>query len=130
MYVDDKQLKFEIKEVHSSIHELANDLGGDIRYLHQEISELRETIDILQQDIRQLKEQINGSSVNLTVDSKMQFILFDKLKKAVEFHNAESASGIMIDLDSNECQKLFRAFTTLDAWMHTNENILVPLICQ
>tara|TARA_B100000963_G_C22628777_1_gene673805 strand:- start:526 stop:711 length:186 start_codon:yes stop_codon:yes gene_type:complete len=61
MYVDDKQLKFEIKEVHSSIHELANDLGGDIRYLHQEISELRETIDLLQQDIRQLKEQMNGS---------------------------------------------------------------------
>jgi len=61
MYVDDKQLKFEIKEIHSSIHELANDLGGDIRFLHQEISELRETIDILQQDLRQLKEQINGS---------------------------------------------------------------------
>ena len=61
MYVDDKQLKFEIKEVHSSIHELANDLGGDIRYLHQEISELRETIDLLQQDIRQLKEQMNGT---------------------------------------------------------------------
>ena len=61
MYVDDKQLKFEIKEVHSSINELANDLGGDIRYLHQEISELRETIDLLQQDIRQLKDQINGS---------------------------------------------------------------------
>ena len=61
MYVDDKQLKFEIKEVHSSIHELANDLGCDIRYLHQEISDLRETIDILQQDIRQLKDQINGS---------------------------------------------------------------------
>jgi polyhydroxyalkanoate synthesis regulator phasin len=61
MYVDDKQLKFEIKEVHSSIHELANDLGGDIRFLHQEISELRETVEMLQQDIRQIKEQINGS---------------------------------------------------------------------
>jgi len=61
MYVDDKQLKFEIKEVHSSIHELANDLGGDIRFLHQEISELRETIEMLQQDIRRIKEQINGS---------------------------------------------------------------------
>ena len=61
MYVDDKQLKFEIKEVHSSIHELANDLGGDIRFLHQEISELRETIDMLQQDLRQLKDQINDS---------------------------------------------------------------------
>ena len=49
-----------------------------------------------------IRQPINGSAVNLTVDSKMQFILFEKLKKAVEFHNAESASGIMIDLDSNE----------------------------
>ena len=49
-----------------------------------------------------IKQPINGSAVNLTVDSKMQFILFEKLKKAVEFHNAESASGIMIDLHSNE----------------------------
>ena len=56
MYVDDKQLKFEMKEVHSQIHELANDLGGDIRYLHQEISELRETIELLQNDIRTLRE--------------------------------------------------------------------------
>jgi len=61
MYVDDKQLKFEMKEVHSQIHELANDLGGDIRYLHQEISELRETVDLLQQEIRMLKEVTNGS---------------------------------------------------------------------
>jgi polyhydroxyalkanoate synthesis regulator phasin len=61
MYVDDKQLKFEMKEVHSQIHELANDLGGDIRYLHQEISELRETVDLLQQEIRMLKELTNGS---------------------------------------------------------------------
>ena len=61
MYVDDRQLKFEMKEVHSQIHELANDLGGDIRYLHQEISELRETIDLLQQEVRTLKEMNNGA---------------------------------------------------------------------
>ena len=59
MYIDEKQLKFEMKEVHSQIHELANDLGGDIRYLHQEISDLRETIDILQQEVRTVKEMIN-----------------------------------------------------------------------
>ena len=59
MYVDEKQLKFEMKEMHSKIHELANDLGGDIRYLHQEISELRETIDLLQQDIRALRDMIH-----------------------------------------------------------------------
>jgi len=60
MYIDEKQLKFEIKEVHSQINELASDLGGDIRYLHQEISELRETIEILQQEIKMMKDLING----------------------------------------------------------------------
>jgi polyhydroxyalkanoate synthesis regulator phasin len=53
MYVDEKQLKFEM---HSQIHELANDLGGDIRYLHQEISELREAVEMLQQELRTLRE--------------------------------------------------------------------------
>ena len=49
-----------------------------------------------------IKKPINGLAVQLTVDSKLQFVLFDKLKKAVEFHDAESASGIMIDLSTNE----------------------------
>jgi len=61
MYIDDKQLKFEMKEVHSQIHELANDLGGDIRYLHQEISELRDTVEILQQEVRIIKELTNDT---------------------------------------------------------------------
>lgn len=61
MYVDEKQLRFEIKEVHSSIHELANDLGGDIRFLHQEISELREQVELLRTDLMNIREQINGS---------------------------------------------------------------------
>ena len=41
-------------------NELANDLGGDIRYLHQEISELRESLEILQQEVRTLRE-LNGT---------------------------------------------------------------------
>jgi len=61
MYVDEKQLKFEMKEIHATIHELANDLGGDIRYLHQEITELRETLDTLQQELKMIKDHINGA---------------------------------------------------------------------
>lgn len=53
-------------------------------------------------DNKILKKPLNGSPVKLTVDARLQFVLFDKLKKAVEFHQAESASGIMIDLNSNE----------------------------
>ena len=58
MYVDDRQLKFEMKEVHSQIHELANDLGGDIRYLHQEIHELREQVSMMETELQSLREQL------------------------------------------------------------------------
>lgn len=61
MYIDEKTLRFEIKEVHSQIHELATDLGGDIRYLHQEISELREMIDAMSEQLSMLKGKVDES---------------------------------------------------------------------
>ena len=50
----------EAKELHSSIHEVANDLGGDINYLHQEINELRTTVAQLMSDLDELRSRING----------------------------------------------------------------------
>ena len=61
MYVTDKELKFQLREQQSSLHELATDLGGDIRYLHQEISELQDTVKLLQEELQSLKGIINGS---------------------------------------------------------------------
>jgi hypothetical protein len=61
MYVTDKELKFQLREQQSSLHELATDLGGDIRYLHGEISELRDTVKLLQEEIISLRGLINGS---------------------------------------------------------------------
>ncbi len=55
---------------------------------------------IIQSEI--IKEPIDGSNIRLTIDSKVQFVLFDSLKSAVGFHAAESASGIIIELNSNE----------------------------
>jgi len=45
----------------SSLHEVANDLGGDIRYLHQEITELRNEVAMLQADVEALKERIRDT---------------------------------------------------------------------
>jgi cob(I)alamin adenosyltransferase len=61
MYVNEKQLKMEMREMQSSLHEVANDLGGDIRYLHQEITELRNEVAMLQADVEALKERIRDT---------------------------------------------------------------------
>jgi len=57
MYVSEKQLKMEMREMQSALHEVANDLGGDLRYLHQEITELRNELVMLRDDVEALKER-------------------------------------------------------------------------
>ena len=44
MYASEKYVRLEIKEVHGSVKELANDLGGDIRFLSQEIHDISERL--------------------------------------------------------------------------------------
>ena len=44
----------------------------------------------------------NGLKIQLTVDSIYQFLVFEKLKVAIEKHNADSGSAILLDLNSNE----------------------------
>jgi predicted nucleic acid-binding Zn-ribbon protein len=60
MYVNEKTLKTEIREMQSTVNEVANDLGGDIRYLHQEITDLRNEIIMLRTDFEELKEKVNA----------------------------------------------------------------------
>jgi len=60
MYATEKYVRMEVKDVHSQIHELANDLGGDIRFLHQEITEQRNLIEQLVQDISELREKFDA----------------------------------------------------------------------
>ena len=63
MYVNEKQLKTEIREMQSSIHEVANDLGGDIRYLHQELTDLRNDLTILREEINDIKEIMKNGDI-------------------------------------------------------------------
>jgi hypothetical protein len=60
MYVTEKTLKMEMREMQSTINEVANDLGGDIRYLHQEITDLRNELSMLRTDVDELKEKLNA----------------------------------------------------------------------
>ena len=52
MYITEKELKFHLREMNSNLKDLATDLGGDIRYLHQEIHELRDHVSMMEQDLQ------------------------------------------------------------------------------
>ena len=60
MYATEKYVRMEVKDVHGRIQELANDLGGDIRFLHQEITEQRNLIEQLIQDLKEMRERLDA----------------------------------------------------------------------
>ena len=64
MYATEKYVRFELKEIHQQVRELANDLGGDIRYLQQEIHDLSERLQLMETNseeiVNELREQ-NGA---------------------------------------------------------------------
>lgn len=60
MYATEKYVKMEAKELRESLNDLANDLGGDIRYLHSEITELQNVILALRNQLETLTEKLNG----------------------------------------------------------------------
>jgi uncharacterized coiled-coil DUF342 family protein len=61
MYATEKYVRMEAKELQSMIHEVANDLGGDINYLHSEITELRNEIKQLVNDLQELRGLNNAN---------------------------------------------------------------------
>ena len=56
MYATEKYVRMEAKEMQSMIREVANDLGGDINYLHSEITDLRNLLKQLVAEIEEIKE--------------------------------------------------------------------------
>jgi len=60
MYATEKYVRMEVKDVHGQIHELANDLGGDIRFLHQELTELRNELTQIVTELQAIKDHLNA----------------------------------------------------------------------
>ena len=57
MYATENYVRHEIRELQAMIKDLATDLGGDIRYLHQEIQQLSERLSMLEQQISMVREE-------------------------------------------------------------------------
>ena len=62
MYVTENYVRHEIRELQAMIKDLATDLGGDIRYLHQEIQQLSERLSMLEQQISMVREENRDES--------------------------------------------------------------------
>ena len=60
MYATEKYVRMEAKELQTTTHDLAHDLGGDINYLHQEINDLRQQVVQLMNDLEELRSQSNA----------------------------------------------------------------------
>ena len=58
MYATEKYVRFELKEIHQQVRELANDLGGDIRYLQQEIHDLGERIQLMEHNLEEIANDL------------------------------------------------------------------------
>ena len=56
MYATENYVRHEIRELQAMIKDLATDLGGDIRYLHQEIQQLSERLSMLEQQKSMVRE--------------------------------------------------------------------------
>ena len=62
MYATENYVRHEIRELQAMIKDLASDLGGDIRYLHQEIQQLSERLSMLEQQISMVREENRNES--------------------------------------------------------------------
>ena len=62
MYATENYVRHEKRELQAMIKDLATDLGGDIRYLHQEIQQLSERLSMLEQQISMVREENRDES--------------------------------------------------------------------
>ena len=60
MYATEKYVRMEAKELQTTIRDVANDLGGDINYLHQEINDLRQQVVQLMNDLEEIRSRSNA----------------------------------------------------------------------
>jgi hypothetical protein len=56
MYATEKYVKMEVKELRQQLSDIVTDLGGDIRYLDQEISELKSLLQAIQEELIRARE--------------------------------------------------------------------------
>ena len=60
MYATEKYVRFEAKEQKEALRELANDLGGDIRYLSQQIHDIHDRLTALETNLEEVVNEMRA----------------------------------------------------------------------
>jgi hypothetical protein len=62
MYATEKYVRFEIKEISGQVRELANDLGGDIRYLSQQLHDIEEKLQLVETNLEEVVNEMRDNN--------------------------------------------------------------------
>ena len=62
MYATEKYVRFEVKELNAQIRELANDLGGDVRFLSQQIHDITERLQLLESNFEEMVNEVRNQN--------------------------------------------------------------------
>lgn len=65
------------------------------------------------EDIRAVNLPVNGQDIALSIDTRIQYLLYRTLAEAVQFNEAQSASGVVVDVLTGEILALVN-FPTFD----------------
>lgn len=76
------------------------------------------------QEIEQISPEIAGKDLQLTIDSRLQYILYQELEKVGRVQQARWATGIVVDVNSGEVMALsnWPSFNPNDLNSMNNEN--------
>ena len=63
---------------------------------------IKDRLGHIVEDIRAIREPHDGHELNLSIDSKIQYIAFTHLKDAVEKHKAKAGAAVVLDVQTGE----------------------------
>ena len=63
---------------------------------------IKDRLGHIVEDIRAIQEPHDGHELNLSIDSKIQYIAFTHLKEAVEKHKAKAGAAVVLDVKTGE----------------------------
>jgi cell division protein FtsI (penicillin-binding protein 3) len=65
------------------------------------------------EDVRAVNLPVNGQDIELSIDTRIQYLVYRTLAEAVEFNQAQSGSGVVVDVQTGEILALVN-FPTFD----------------
>jgi len=63
---------------------------------------IKDRLGRIVEDIQAIREPHDGKDLNLSIDSKIQYIAYTHLKEALEKHHAKAGGAVVLDVQTGE----------------------------